>query len=673
MRKEAFYLRSALGRPKTLRAIILLLCLNLVFQGQTLVKKLSPDAQLRTSEHWYVVKIGGTEVGYLREALLSAFAGKSMAASTRIRTETEMHLVLNRMGSPVELSSFSAIEEDLSGRLLTSRFEMKLSNQVTVTEASIKDGLIEIRSEAGGKPYTRTLEHDGELLGPEGIRMMSARGLKEIGDAVSAQTFVSEASLVTTLSRTLKARENLEIAGARLTALRIEETLRDMPTKRTLWLDEEGFIIKQEEPGPFGVIEAIRSDKERALLAASGGELPVEMYERSIIKANVRLPRSKPIDRLKVRLTHRNPELGWPELTQPGQQVIEKTEKMLILEVKRLEPRKETLFPVALTGQNRPFLEPNAYIQSDDMEIRRLAGELVSHEKDAFRAALRLKRWVSENMTFDLGLVFAPANEIFKDRRGTCIGYATLLATLARAVGIPSRVALGYVYALGMFGGHAWTEIQVGKEWIPLDPAIVNESAADATRIAFLASSLAEGPGEPGLGAAQQVFGHVDIEILEYEMDGKIRVVQADSRLFSIEGNRYQNPWLGVTIEKPDDFEFTKLDAIWPDRTVVAFKRYGRDRESSSGEHIALEQHEVYPWQDAAKEARKKLKALVPGGKELKIELASAQPALAIINAEGSRTALAVCRGIEVFILRVEGNNASTTLLQLARNFHIED
>jgi len=537
MTPEACYLQSASGRPKILRAIILLLSLSLFFQGNALVQELSPDAQLRASELWYVLKMGGTEVGYLREVLSSPFSGKAGAGPACFRTETEMRLVLNRMGSRVELSSFSVTEEDPSGRLLATRFEMKLSNQTTVAEASIKDGLIEIRSEAGGKPYSRALEYDGELFGPEGIRMMSAHGLREIGDTVSVQTFIGEASLVTTLSRTLKARENLEIAGAKLTALRIEETLKDMPIKRTLWLDAEGLIIKQEEPGPFGIIEAIRSDKKRALLAASGGELPVEMYERSIVKANVRLPRSRPIDRLKVRLIQRNPELGWPELARPGHRVIEKTEKVLIMEVKRTESRKEAPFPVALTEQNRRFLEPNAHIQSDDMDIRRLAGQLAGDEKDTFRAALRLRRWVSENMTFDLGLVFAPASEIFKDRRGTCIGYATLLATLARAVGIPSRVVLGYIYALGMFGGHAWTEILAGEEWVALDAAIVNEGAADATRIAFLSSSLTEGPGELGLGAAQQVFGQVDIEIMEYEIDGKIRVVPADGKSFFIEGN----------------------------------------------------------------------------------------------------------------------------------------
>ena len=116
---------------------------------------------------------------------------------------------------------------------------------------------------------------------------------------------------------------------------------------------------------------------------------------------------------------------------------------------------------------------------------------------------LSLGRWAAENMTFDLGIVFAPAIEIMRDRRGTCTGYAVLLAALARAAGIPSRVVMGYVYAMRMFGGHAWAEVLVGEEWVPLDAAIVNEGPADATHLAIIASSLENGPGELSLGAAQ--------------------------------------------------------------------------------------------------------------------------------------------------------------------------
>jgi hypothetical protein len=317
-------------------------------------------------------------------------------------------------------------------------------------------------------------------------------------------------------------------------------------------------------------------------------------------------------------------------------------------------------FPVAKTEINRQYLEPNAFIQADDAEILRLARELVGTEKDTCRAALSLERWVAGNMSFDLGIVFAPATEIIRNRRGTCVGYATLLATLARAAGIPSRIVMGYVYALGMFGGHAWAEVMIGERWVPLDAAVVNTGAADATRISLVASSLAAGLAEISLGAAQQVFGQVGIEILGYQTGGKAYSVSPGAEPFSITGDRYDNPWLGIHLEKPAGFRFSKLDAVWPDRTVIGL-------DGPAGETVVLEQHEVYPWEDPETAVWKKLERLVPEGKKGRLRI-SEREALLLDSADGQRSAAALIRGLEVWIIRADGKDAPRTLREVAQN-----
>jgi hypothetical protein len=39
-----------------------------------------------------------------------------------------------------------------------------------------------------------------------------------------------------------------------------------------------------------------------------------------------------------------------------------------------------------------------------------------------------------------------------------------------------------------------------------------------------------------------------------------------------IHGDTYRDPWLGLTVVKPKSFHFTKLDAFWPDDTIVAME-----------------------------------------------------------------------------------------------------
>jgi transglutaminase-like putative cysteine protease len=624
-----------------------------------------PSGQSQTQpDQWYIIKIGGNAVGYLHENL-QRLPGRAPGDKGEIlRTNSEMKVVLNRLGSRVEISFVSATDESADGRLLAVQSEMMASNQKTTSGAVIKPGVIELRSEAGGKSYIRTLNYTGELYGPEGIRQLSVPRLKNPGDKVAVQTFIAEATLVSRLERSAISEETIHLGSENIPTIKVEENIAGVAVKRTVWLDTLGTAVKQEEPGPFGITEAMRTDRATALAAAAGGELPEEMYKSSIVRTNIRLPRARSIDRLRLRLTHKNPGLGWPDLNAPNQKVLDQTDKTMVLEIKRPQPAKDASFPVAVTDANRAFLLPNVYIQSDDAEIQHLARELVAGEKDIFSAALILRRWVAENMKFDLGIAFAPSTEIFRDRRGTCVGYATLLATMSRAAGIPSRVVMGYVDALGMFGGHAWAEILVGKEWIPLDAAIVNDGAADATRFYFVASSLAEGLGDLALGAAQQIFGQVGIEIMEYEIAKKTHIVPEGAKPYEAAGNRYENPWLGIKIDKPKDFKFGSLDAIWPDPSVV-------EVEGPAGVKAVLEQLTIYPWQDTEKAIEDILEKLVPEGRVEKSK-AGGHQVYFTDSARELKSAAAISRGLDIFVWIVEGKNAPKLARRIAASFKFE-
>ena len=61
-----------------------------------------------------------------------------------------------------------------------------------------------------------------------------------------------------------------------------------------------------------------------------------------------------------------------------------------------------------------------------------------------------------------------------ESREGDCTEHAVLLAALARACGIPARVAIGLVYVdqAGGFGYHMWTEMYLSGHWIPLDATL---------------------------------------------------------------------------------------------------------------------------------------------------------------------------------------------------------
>ncbi|MFZ3230566.1 MAG: DUF3488 and transglutaminase-like domain-containing protein [Pseudobdellovibrio sp.] len=71
---------------------------------------------------------------------------------------------------------------------------------------------------------------------------------------------------------------------------------------------------------------------------------------------------------------------------------------------------------------------------------------------------------------------------LFSRRKGFCEHYAAAFATLARALGIPSRVVLGYqggtynlsgdFWKIAQKDAHAWTELAINNQWQRWDPTM---------------------------------------------------------------------------------------------------------------------------------------------------------------------------------------------------------
>jgi transglutaminase-like putative cysteine protease len=86
---------------------------------------------------------------------------------------------------------------------------------------------------------------------------------------------------------------------------------------------------------------------------------------------------------------------------------------------------------------------------------------------------------------------------------------------MARALGIPARVAVGLVSVGGAFYYHAWPEVYLAENhnsgmWLPVDPTL-NEFPADATHL-----RLARG-GLEKQAAILPLIGRLKIEILDLE------------------------------------------------------------------------------------------------------------------------------------------------------------
>lgn len=122
-----------------------------------------------------------------------------------------------------------------------------------------------------------------------------------------------------------------------------------------------------------------------------------------------------------------------------------------------------------LPGETVQYLLPSRYCPSNQF-LAFVEGNFGALEGGAKIVAIR--DWISSNLSYVPGASNAETTAVdtFHSGQGICRDYAHLMITLARAAGIPARIAS--VYALGVTPPdfHAVAEIFLGGTWHLIDP-----------------------------------------------------------------------------------------------------------------------------------------------------------------------------------------------------------
>jgi transglutaminase-like putative cysteine protease len=146
----------------------------------------------------------------------------------------------------------------------------------------------------------------------------------------------------------------------------------------------------------------------------------------------------------------------------------------------------------------KPFLSASVYLDTDDLLIQKLAKKGKGKAKIPQGIAKKLTKFVfryMSNKNYEVG--FATASEVARNKAGDCTEHSLLLAALGRALGIPSRVVTGLVYAdefekqKDVLVYHMWTQFYIDDQWVNLDSAL-GLVKCPADRITFSVDSLEE-------------------------------------------------------------------------------------------------------------------------------------------------------------------------------------
>ncbi|MBH1936242.1 transglutaminase [Streptomyces sp. AV19] len=339
---------------------------------------------------------------------------------------------------------------------------------------------------------------DGGLLAPGG------RGKDGPGDGGT----ISAVNPVVSLRDSLNQPENREVLRYRTSLdapqdLYLRIVALDRFDGRT-WRPSERRItdVPERLPAPAGLSPAVRTVRVTTSVAAS------DTY------AQTYLPLPYPADAVRVGGRWRYEPEGRTLVGDHGQNT------------RSLRYQVTSLLPQPTAAQLASAPEPPERLRREYTEVpsslpevvARRAREVTAGATTAYERAVKLQDWfaVSGGFQYDTGVRSGSGDDavagFLEDKRGFCVHFSFSMAAMARTLGIPARVAVGFTpgspqgdgtMSVGSKDAHAWPELYFeGAGWTRFEPTPSRGTAPDYTVVRDPA-----GAGDPAVPEPDRTSG----------------------------------------------------------------------------------------------------------------------------------------------------------------------
>jgi len=437
-----------------------------------------------------------------------------------LEIEQTMAYAVQRAGQSANIETTFTERDTLDGRLVD-------------VEGAFSDGgaPVPLRGHVEGKEFVMEVGAPGRQRrvavpwipgagGLWGVELSLRRDPLEPGATRTLHGLMQGVNLLEPREFVLAARdyEETDVLGRTCRLLRVDMQIpaaSGQGLDAVLWVDQSGDVLKSQIDMGQPIVTC-RASREEAL--EQTGSAQVDLIEDMSVRIDPppRDPHEARWVRYRVELTDGDPGRTFPS---GGSQTVRRLDAHTA-EITVRAVRPATATPAA--PDPRPTdadRAPNSLVQSDNAAVVQMAHDAVAGEQDPWRRAVLLERRVHEAISVkDYARAFSSAVEALESRQGDCTEHAVLLAALARAVGLPARVAVGllYVETDNTMGFHMWTEIFIDGKWIPMD-ATLSQGGIGAGHLKLLHSSLKDASSCDLLWPLAKVLGQTKIQIVEME------------------------------------------------------------------------------------------------------------------------------------------------------------
>lgn len=470
----------------------------------------------RAEDSWDAVFLAGNKIGYIHTFIEKAT--EKNRPLNRVRVDTV--LSFRRGDDVVTQKMMYGTIETLEGEVLRLDTRTLTSDNEIRVYGDVVKGQMRLILEGTKQRQEQIIPWGPEVRGPYAAEQSMAKKPLTEGESRTLKMYIPDLNRIVDIELKAGPTSDIELGDGQKRPLRKVEQIATLDgsvrpeLSATLWVDAVGQILKQDVD-LLGGMTTYRTTEEGA--KAPSGQIKYDQIRGTIVKSVREVPNPYQTTYIKYQLTLKDEDPTKVFPTDRRQTLTPSGDgKSAVMIINTMGPNDGE--PGATPGPE--FLRPNGVITSADARVARLAERAAAGAADPWDQAVRINKWVFQNMRSNFQTTFAPASEAAETLAGDCTEHSVLAAAMSRAKGIPSRVAVGLIYvdskelkAKG-FGFHMWHEVFVNGRWVALDSSF-DQSQVDATHIKLSDSSLdGVAPFESFLPVLR-VQGKVTIEPLE--------------------------------------------------------------------------------------------------------------------------------------------------------------
>jgi transglutaminase-like putative cysteine protease len=456
-------------RRAALFALAVLLALAPAGRGQDKfyrpeLTKEAIDSTIRTD--WYGVYLKGQKIGYVR--------GERKRVGDTIVEEQVMAMKLVSFGMKVEILSTQSMtfESAAPYRLVGASLVQKGGPvEETIKFALTTDGYQAVHQAAGEKREVLLKGIDFTLADASATEMW-VRKKPKVGAEVVVQSFdLSEMKIDLQANKVVADKTSLA-GGVRTHFYEVESQSKLREIKSLSRYDDQGNTLSATI-----LLFELRMEPEAQ---AKDTQYSQDLFVMGMVKIDREVGHTKKVSELVVEVD--GPE-GEVFEDGPRQGVVAADGgKRLIKLGKKYGKRTKATDEEVKEG----LAETNAYPISH-AKIKALADKVTAGARTDEQKVAKIVAFVHDYVQPSLSANAPNIHDLLENKKGDCKSYALMFNTLARAAGVPAREVSGLLYVgddFKAFGGHAWNEVVLNGEWVPVD-ASLGETELDAAHVCF--------------------------------------------------------------------------------------------------------------------------------------------------------------------------------------------